>query len=268
MAGVQQSIYHHSMRVGVYVDGYNLYYGMRRDFGRSTPGWRWLNVRALVEASLQDQVKFAEQQGWYEQADTWRDAQIERIVYCTARIDGASNPGGQRDQDIYLKALVSSQAVDRIEYGNYVSRVKQAPLAVPSGRRRRPEIVTSTWPVMIQDSAGSPIPDAKFIVSYQHDEEKGSDVNVASHMLIDALTSVVDAVVVVSNDSDLKLPVHHVRGLMPVGLLYPSEKVAGALALPPADRSGQSWARKVRRESVEQNQLPATIGNLSKPCGW
>jgi hypothetical protein len=35
------------MRVGVYVDGFNLHYGARGLCGRSTPGWRWLDLRAL-----------------------------------------------------------------------------------------------------------------------------------------------------------------------------------------------------------------------------
>ncbi|HEY7200404.1 MAG TPA: NYN domain-containing protein, partial [Candidatus Dormibacteraeota bacterium] len=31
------------MRVGVYVDGFNLYYGARGLCGRGTAGWRWLD---------------------------------------------------------------------------------------------------------------------------------------------------------------------------------------------------------------------------------
>jgi hypothetical protein len=42
------------------------------------------------------------------------------VVYCTARIDGASNPSGQADQDVYLKALLAAGSVDHIEYGTYV----------------------------------------------------------------------------------------------------------------------------------------------------
>ena len=37
------------MKIGVYVDGYNLYYGARGHCGRSTAGWRWLDIRALAE---------------------------------------------------------------------------------------------------------------------------------------------------------------------------------------------------------------------------
>ncbi len=114
---------------------------------------------------------------------------------------------------------------------------------------------------MIQDSAGAPVPDAKFIVSYQHDEEKGSDVNVASHMLIDALTSAVDAVVVLSNDSDLKLPVQHVRSLMPVGLLYPSVSVAGhllCLGLIALVRVGHARCVENRLNRINSQQRSAT----------
>jgi len=40
-------------------------------------------------------------------------------------------------------------------------------------------------------------------------EEKGSDVNVATHLLLDALAQppAMDAAIVISNDSDLELPV-------------------------------------------------------------
>jgi hypothetical protein len=36
------------VRIGVYVDGFNLYYGARGLCGRGTPGWRWLDLRALA----------------------------------------------------------------------------------------------------------------------------------------------------------------------------------------------------------------------------
>ncbi|MFL6116310.1 MAG: NYN domain-containing protein, partial [Catenulispora sp.] len=40
------------MQVGVYIDGFNLYYGGKGIMGGSgQPGWRWLNLRAL-SASL------------------------------------------------------------------------------------------------------------------------------------------------------------------------------------------------------------------------
>ena len=40
------------MKVGVYIDGFNLYYGGRALFGRSAPGWRWLDLRQLSQRLL------------------------------------------------------------------------------------------------------------------------------------------------------------------------------------------------------------------------
>jgi len=44
---------------------------------------------------------------------------------------------------------------------------------------------------------GTPVPDATFMASVATYEEKGSDVNVASHLLIDVLASGFDAAVVI-----------------------------------------------------------------------
>jgi hypothetical protein len=79
------------MRVGMYVDGFNLYYGARGLCGRGTAGWRWLDLRALGERLVR------ERSGWV-------DPEVVRVVYCTARISGADNAPGQREQDVYLRA--------------------------------------------------------------------------------------------------------------------------------------------------------------------
>ena len=107
------------MRVGVYIDGFNLYYGGRGLCGKGTAGWRWLDVRALAARLVAGH-------------STWTGATIERVVYCTAVISGADNPVGNREQDAYLRALRRSQTTDRIELGNYVHRTARAPLATPA----------------------------------------------------------------------------------------------------------------------------------------
>jgi hypothetical protein len=38
------------MRVGVYIDGFNLYYGAKAWCGAGTPGWRWLDTREVHRA--------------------------------------------------------------------------------------------------------------------------------------------------------------------------------------------------------------------------
>jgi hypothetical protein len=190
------------------------------------------------------------------------------VVYCTARIDARTNRSGQIDQDIYLKALVKSGSVDYIEYGRYVARVKPAPLATKD-QHGRPVVVSSNWPVMVQDSASQPVPDAHFMVSVMNTEEKGSDVNVASHLLIDSLRGAVDAAAVVSNDSDLRYPLHEARKVVPVGVINPTKRpVAGDLNGLTSEGVGQHWWAQVVAADFTGSQLPSPVGSYARPHGW
>ena len=244
-----------SLRVGVYVDGYNLYYGGRHVCGRGTAGWRWLDIRGLASSLVATRR-------------VWTGASIQRIVYCTARVKDTTQTGNAADQDVYLKALTAGNSVDHIEYGNYVSRVKFAPLAT-KGPTGAPAITPASWPIMVQSPLGTPAPGAVFMVSYLHQEEKGTDVNVASHLLMDVLQRRVDAVVVISNDSDLKLPVRTARDQVPVGLVNPrGGYFAGDLAGLGTDGVGGHWWHKLRHEDYVNHQLPSTVGGYAKPAGW
>lgn len=243
------------MRVGVYVDAYNLYYGARSSCGRGTPGWRWLDVRGLVESVIRTQ-------------GAWVDATLVNVVYCTARVDAKTSPSAHADQDVYLKALLAAGSVDRIEYGTYVARVKTGLLAT-ADNRNRPRIVNSQWPIMVRDSAGEPVREAQFMVQYLHLEEKGSDVNVASHLLLDVLSGAVDAAVVVSNDSDLAYPVKAVRQRVPVGMVNPRDNyTAGDLRGLKADGVGNHWWWRLQRETYMSHQMPPTVGSVYRPAGW
>lgn len=245
------------MRVGVYVDAYNLYYGGRHSCGRGTPGWRWLDVRSLVDSVIRTQ-------------GAWTNAQIARVVYCTARVDARTNPSAQADQDVYLKALLAARSVDHIEYGHYVARTKTGLLAVNGNKPGLPpQVVTSQWPVMVRDNSGAPVRDAQFMVSYLHLEEKGSDVNVAAHLLLDVLGGAVDAAVVISNDSDLAFPVKAARERVPVGLINPRDTpTAGVLQGSKTEGVGNHWWWKLKKQAFLRNQLPEPAGTYTKPIGW
>jgi hypothetical protein len=198
----------------------------------------------------------------------WAGAQVVRVAYCTARISGASNPSGQHDQDVYLRALVAAGAADVIEYGHYVSRVAKGPLAV-EGRRGQPVLTTAAWPIMVRDANDRPVPDASFMVTVARREEKGSDINVAAHMLLDLLHGRVDGVVIVSNDSDLAYAVAEVRDLVPVGLVNPSTRPPAARLDVRSTRGvGGHWWYKLTRADLVGAQLPDPIGLITKPVGW
>ncbi|MFD5110649.1 PIN domain-containing protein [Streptomyces cinereoruber] len=197
----------------------------------------------------------------------WPGASVERVVYCTARIDAATNPSAQRDQDIYLKALVAANSVDHIEYGKYVYRVKYAPLATRD-RKGRPQLVAPTWPIMVQDG-GQPCQAGVFMASFAHSEEKGSDVNVASHLLLDVVGGAIDAAIVISNDSDLSFPLSEARKRVPVGLVNPSSgRLAGDLKGNPQVGVGQHWWRQLTAADFQQHQLSDPVDRYARPVDW
>lgn len=243
------------MKIGVYIDGYNLYYGGRGICGRGVSGWRWLDLRLLASSVI------SSQSGWTGTFDL-------RVVFCTARVKGRGNTTAQQDQDVYLRALKAAGAVDLIEYGSYVERVATNPLAV-ADRRGRPVLSTAQWPLMVQDAAGVDVPGARFMASVARREEKGSDVNVATHLLVDVLGGAVAAAVVISNDSDLQLPINIARGAVPVGLVNPTKGYpAGALDASPSAGAGGHWWYQLTAANFSSAQLPPTIGHLTRPQGW
>lgn len=244
------------MRVGIYIDGYNLYYGGRGICGRDTPGWRWLDLRKLALDIIAAQSK-------------WHRATIQNVTYCTARISGASNAEGQREQDIYLRALKYTKSVTRIAYGTYVERIATAPLAKRNSKGK-PELVKADWPIMVQTLDGIDVPDARFMASFARREEKGSDVNVASHLLIDMLTGTIDAAVVISNDSDLEFPLREARKRIPVGVVNPTKAVrAGKLAGKHNDGVGNHWWYRLEEADFRANQLPKIVSSrIHKPKPW
>jgi hypothetical protein len=242
------------MRVGVYIDGFNLYYGGRRHFparAQPSPSWKWLDVRALS-------ASFAR----------WNGSQVDRVVYCTALRDRAGDPTSSTDQRTYLAALLAHRSVDHVEYGVYVSRIKKGLLL--DGTAGPPVVVPCPGPtglparpvINVDGTSG-------LLVDIRVFEEKGSDVNVGTHLLHDVLTQRVEAAIVISNDSDLALPVRLAREQVPVGILNPSAKpLASRLQGKPSDGVGRHWWRALTPADFLAHQLPDVVRSLRRPPGW
>lgn len=249
------------MRVGVYIDGYNLYYAGRGWFGRGTSGWKWLSPRSLATTLISER-------------QNWTGAHIHRVVYCSARVDVKATPGAHRDQEIYLRAIRTSGAVDHVEFGYYVANAKDVALCKPSPTTGKPELIHPTEATMSSDlpirvaterESGQQIVIARALIR----EEKGSDVNIATHLLLDVLTDRVDAAVVISNDSDLALPLRKARERVPVGTVNPSRnQTAGALRGACDDGVRRHWWRKLTRPDFTDHQMPDPVGRLIRPDGW
>jgi hypothetical protein len=122
---------------------------------------------------------------------------------------------------------------------------------------------------MIRDSSATDVPQATFMVSYAYREEKGSDVNVAAHLLLDTLGGAIDAAIVISNDSDLRFPIQQARQRIPVGTVNPSlSYTAGALRGTPNDGVGRHWWRRLSAADYAAHQLPDPVNAYTKPPDW
>jgi hypothetical protein len=169
--------------------------------------------------------------------------QIHRIRYFTALVSG--RPGDLRQpqrQQAYLRALQTIPHLS-IHLGHYLSRPVRMRLAHP------PSVGPQTVEVL-------------------RTEEKGSDVNLASYLLLDGFRGDSEAAVVISNDSDLKVPIALAQaelGLV-VGVVNPHPPTRRSRALQP------TFWRQVRGRQLEQSQFPATLtdarGAIRKPQGW
>lgn len=235
----------------MYIDAYNLYYGMRGFCGRGTAGWRWLDVRALAQTLC-----------------GWRGSAIERVVYCTARVDPADSQSAFNDQDVYLKALKAHGSIDVLELGRYVARAKKAPLARET-RYGGAEIITPSgqerWSGLPIHQQGQEM----YIATIRNREEKGSDVNVATHLLASIFLKEIDAAIVISNDSDLALPLKIARTLVPVGTVNPGSKpLAGALRGSKSDGPGGHWWANLSPQHYYTHQMPDQVGRWHKPPDW
>lgn len=264
------------MRVGVYLDGFNIYYGGRKQFGAGVSGWKWYSPRLLAENTLQEALAHFSQDPSSPIPSIWAQASIDRVVFCSARIAPDRSQKSADEQNLYLQAIQDGNHLDHLELGRYVARLKSAPLAVAAQASKAPQVVRSGPPVKILDSFGEKVDEGIFLVSYFHSEEKGSDVNLATHLISDALAGKVDAAIVISNDTDLQLPLELAGRHIPIGLVSPFYKnVAGGLRQVTGS-SQEHWHYYLSKPIFLKSQMPdrvtkkvpATQPYIEKPRDW
>lgn len=168
---------------------------------------------------------------------------IVEIKYFTALVSARPHDLDQPvRQQLYLRALRTLPGVS-IHLGHFLSHAVTMPVAVAPGQRQIYVRVVKT-------------------------EEKGSDVNLATHLLHDAHMGRFDVGVVVSNDSDLLEPIRIVRGQLgkTIGILNPHPNPSRAL-LPHID-----FIKPIRAGVLRASQFPATLsdgkGTFTKPPAW
>ncbi|MCB2263342.1 MAG: NYN domain-containing protein [Candidatus Thiosymbion ectosymbiont of Robbea hypermnestra] len=255
------------MRTWVYIDGFNLYYAIR------SSGCRWLNPKKLVETTMP--------------AGTL----IEKLKYYTARVSGATDPDQPRRQQLYLNALRTIPEVE-IFFGQFLAKTMWRPLLnLPIGNRTirheggQTTLPPGSYPVASDPNSGgnrseslivgkygkgnkvkTPTPNAvKTLVHAM--EEKGSDVNLASHLINDCWSGRYEAAVVISNDTDLVEPIRILvqERKKPVTLLCPSSFGAAKPLTAVA-----SHVRHIRTSHLKASLFPDTLPDpsITKPTNW
>lgn len=175
---------------------------------------------------------------------------VVAVKYFTAKVSGRDdNPDAPIRQALYLRALRTTPIVQVIE-GHFLVHKKRMALCEP------------------------PIDGPKTVEVWRA-EEKGSDVNLATHLLVDAFDQKMEAAVVVSNDSDLALPIQLVRdrfGLI-VGVINPAINVSPEDDHP-AVKLGEaaSFVHRAEERILKRTQFAVTMrdsrGVFVMPKGW
>ncbi len=168
---------------------------------------------------------------------------IVKIKYYTAYVSARKIDDHSRlHQRYYLQALKAYIPEIEICYGHYLTHTVKAKVANPP-----PEFI-----------------------NILKTEEKGSDVNLALHLLNDAWKNNYDCAVLVSNDSDLAESMRLVKAehQKKVGLIFPDTNSARK----PSRQLCQyaDFIKSIRHTVLANSQLPERIPNTSiyKPVNW
>lgn len=170
---------------------------------------------------------------------------ITSIKYFTARVSARpDDPSQPTRQQAYLRALRTLPNM-QIIFGHF----------------KKHKVIL---PKVVSDEAEPPE-----FVEVIKTEEKGSDVNLATHLIHDAHLGNFEVAVIISNDSDLLEPIKIVRNEL--------GKIVGTFSPYKAQRKGllqqsSSFTRVIRKGALEASQFPVRLtdggGEFHKPDTW
>ncbi len=170
--------------------------------------------------------------------------QILKIKYFTALVNARpQDPDQPIRQQMYLRALRTIPNLEIIR-GHFLSHTVWMPLANPSpGQNPYVEVIKT--------------------------EEKGSDVNIATHLLYDGVKNAYGVAILISNDSDLVEPINIVKKdlhkaviVLNPNLVYPSQEL----------KKSATFVKDIRQGVLAASQVPNTMqdknGTFTKPASW
>jgi len=167
---------------------------------------------------------------------------IQAIKYFTAKVKGTlRDPGKAARQQTYFRAL-NTLSNFHIIYGHFLTNKRKMPVC---------DTDPTEWVVVDKT------------------EEKGSDVNLATHLLLDAFKNSFDVAVIMTNDSDLKEPMRVVKHDFnkSVLLLNPHKnRFANELT------KNCDWKKHIQEKHLKPCLFPEKLvdatGEFHKPPSW
>ena len=167
---------------------------------------------------------------------------IRAIKYFTALVKPRpDDPQQPIRQQTYLRALKTIPHCSVIR-GHFLTHRVRMPLVKPTHTQKYADVIKT--------------------------EEKGSDVNLATHLLCDGFHNVYDVAVVISNDSDLVEPIRIVAQDLNkmVGILNPHKHSSRQLS------KYARFQKKIRKGVLKASQFSQTLqdvhGSFHKPASW
>ena len=175
----------------------------------------------------------------------YHTSSINRIRYFTARVQATPyDPDKPTRQELYFRALRTLPNLS-IHFGRFVRHPRRMPLAANPGT----------------------------IVEVIRTDEKGSDVNLASYLLVDAFRGEYDMAIVVTNDSDQTEPIQLIQAEQPVlvGVLNPESRPRH-VAMDLQNVAAPGLYQTIRRRALAACQFPDELtdahGTFHKPAVW
>lgn len=173
--------------------------------------------------------------------------EVNRIRYFTALIQ--QRPDDLRApirQATYIRALETIPNLS-VHYGQFRTRRIERPLVTP-------------------------VPGLPRVVEIFDTEEKGTDVNLASYLLLDGVKEDYEQAVVISNDVDLALPIQMVREQLGLTVWIVNPNLYRNAATPKELSDAATFVRRLRPNTLSRCQFPPQLqdstGLISKPAGW
>ncbi|MSQ40454.1 MAG: NYN domain-containing protein [Dehalococcoidia bacterium] len=221
-----------TMTTYVYIDGFNLHTGAVKD----TP-FKWLNLSEMCRRLLPSH-------------------QIALIRYFTARVIGFDHdPQTPARQDVFLRALRTLPNLEVHADGWFARRIQRLP----------------QYPLVYLPEGQKPPVRPPQLVQVLRFEEKRTDVDIVTRLLMDCFLDRFDDAVVISNDEDLALPIQMVRNEFKkrIGVINPHNRDEVSSGL----KAAASYSfRTINRKILAESQFPLVLTDaqcpFQKPSSW